>query len=344
MPSKEISFWINERWYNALSRHLKDETLEEHLEDVIDQMCNQLPEHEYERISREIWQEDQANKQAAEAARRFAVLHVTENQNSTYFVAEENLEMLQVSVRLRNYIRKHPEKSPTQFTGMFSRGEKISLEQYNAYVLERLENTGRVTGAFDIDLDKGRFDALHIMDGWQCFRIQDVSTAAYFAMKKSGAHQEERWKVFLDRLDGKQLTAAPEVELIHGSRQLQSGDIYFSEDIIQNANLLEFYMDVVFDAEEIFGSSICAGGEDDFLNIYANYNLETGHVCDTLAVVLSRDNGSEQCFKYQLSDEEKALLLPRMDAYCQHKWNQSLEECRSDYLKEQETITPTLQM
>ena len=27
MPSKEISFWINERWYDALSKHLKNETL-----------------------------------------------------------------------------------------------------------------------------------------------------------------------------------------------------------------------------------------------------------------------------------------------------------------------------
>lgn len=344
MPSKEISFWINEQWYNALSKHLKDETLEEHLEDFIDQMCNQLPEHEYERISREIWQEDQANKQAAEAARRFAVLHVTENQASTYFIAEENLEMLQTACRLRSYIRKQPENSPTQFTGMFSRGEKISREQFYTYVSERMDNTGRVTGAFDIDLDKGRFDALHIMDGWQCFRIQDISTAAYFAMKKNGAPQVERWKVFLDRLDGKQLTAAPEVELIHGSRQLQTEDIYFSEDIIQNANLLEFYMDVIFDAEEVFGSRICAGGEDDYLNIYANYNLETGLVCDTLDIVLSCDTGSEQCFKYQLSDEEKSLLLPKMEAYCQHKWNQSLEECCADYLKEQKTSAPMMQM
>ena len=80
------------------------------------------------------------------------------------------------------------------------------VEQYDAYVQERLENTGRVVGAYDIDLDKGRFHALHIMDGWKCFRIQDVSSAAYFAMKKNGVHQEERWKVFLDRLDGKQIT------------------------------------------------------------------------------------------------------------------------------------------
>ena len=40
MNSREMTIWIDERWYDALSRHLKDETLEEHLEDVIDEMCN----------------------------------------------------------------------------------------------------------------------------------------------------------------------------------------------------------------------------------------------------------------------------------------------------------------
>ena len=31
MSSREMTIWIDERWYDALSRHLKDETLEEHL-------------------------------------------------------------------------------------------------------------------------------------------------------------------------------------------------------------------------------------------------------------------------------------------------------------------------
>ena len=100
MIGKEVIIWLDQRWYDALNKHLKDETLEEHLEEVIDQLCNQLPRREYERISQEIWQEDQANKQAQEAARRFAVFHVTEGHSSTYFVAEENLEMLQVAARL----------------------------------------------------------------------------------------------------------------------------------------------------------------------------------------------------------------------------------------------------
>ena len=91
MSSREMTIWIDERWYDALSRHLKDETLEEHLEDVIDEMCNQLPEHEYERISAEIWQEKQREKQEREAVRRIAVFHVTEDNSSAYYLTEEHV-------------------------------------------------------------------------------------------------------------------------------------------------------------------------------------------------------------------------------------------------------------
>ena len=334
MSSREISLWIDERWYSALSKHLKGETLEEHLEEVIDQLCNQLPEHEYERISHAIWQEQQENRQAAEAARRFAVFHVTENGSSSYFLAEENLEMLQVACRLRSYLRKSPENSPARFAGMFSRGEQLSREQFNAYVSERLENTGRVTGAFDIDLDNGRFDALHIMDGWQCFRMQDISTAAYFAMKKNYISTDERWKVFLDRLDGKRLTQDAEPGFLSGSRTLCAEDISFNEDIVQNEHLLEFYMDVTFDADKVFGTRVCTTENEDWLNVYANYDMEARRVCDTLEVYLVRGNGGEQDYKYRLTDEEKELLLPKMEAYCLQHWGQSLEECCAEYQNE----------
>ena len=206
MTQKEIVLWLDQRWYDALSRHLGDETLEDHLEEVIDRLCNDLPESEYKRISEAIWQEKQDARQAAEAARRFAVFHVTEGDDSLYFIAEEDIDMLHVATRLRSYIRKQGKNIPERFTGMFTRGERIEQEQFKTFTAERMENTGRVTGAFDIDLDEGTFDALHIMDGWQRFQIKDVSTAAYFANKKTGASWDDRWRVFLDRLDGKQIT------------------------------------------------------------------------------------------------------------------------------------------
>lgn len=49
---REISLWLDERWYAAINRQLKDETLEEHLESVIDELCNRLPERVYDLAQR----------------------------------------------------------------------------------------------------------------------------------------------------------------------------------------------------------------------------------------------------------------------------------------------------
>lgn len=47
----DITLWIDRRWKDAIEKHLKGETLQEHLENVLDELCNQLPEQEYERTS-----------------------------------------------------------------------------------------------------------------------------------------------------------------------------------------------------------------------------------------------------------------------------------------------------
>lgn len=44
---EEIIVWLDRRWKEAIEHHLKDETLQEHLENVLDELCNQLPEREY---------------------------------------------------------------------------------------------------------------------------------------------------------------------------------------------------------------------------------------------------------------------------------------------------------
>lgn len=155
--------------------------------------------------SREITQNAQDN------ARQFAVFHVAENGKDTCFLIEEDLEFLQVADYLRQYIHRPPEIAATRFAEMFANAERISREQFDAYVRERMENTGRVVGAFDIDFDQGHLDALNIMDGWQCFKISDVSTAANLAMNEPSVSQDEQWRVFLNHLEGKQLTYQSEM-------------------------------------------------------------------------------------------------------------------------------------
>ena len=252
--------------------------------------------------------------------------------------------MLQAACRLRSYIRKPPDETPHRFVETLLRTQRISQEEFNSYVSERLDNTGRVVGAYDIDLDSGDMEAVNIMDGWKRFRIRDVSTAVYFAMKKGNAAADERWRIFLDRLEERSLIQEPEPEYLTGSRRLCAEDISFAEDIIQNDNLLEFYMEVSFNADEVFGTDVCTSENDDWLNIYANYDLDARRVCDTLEVYLQRGNGDEEAFKYRLSAEEQALLLPKMNTYCQEHWGQSLEECNADYLAEQSQELPEMQM
>ena len=57
MADRQIEVWINERWYDALSDHLKeqDTTVEEKLEEYVDALIDQLPEQVSEKVSREIW-------------------------------------------------------------------------------------------------------------------------------------------------------------------------------------------------------------------------------------------------------------------------------------------------
>ena len=66
---EEIVLWLDHRWKKAIERHLKNETLQEHLENVLDELCNQLPAHEYERISNVIQSEAAAQRAEEEAAR-----------------------------------------------------------------------------------------------------------------------------------------------------------------------------------------------------------------------------------------------------------------------------------
>ena len=48
---EKIVLWIDRRWLTAIEKRLNGQMLQEHMEDVLDELCNQLPEREYARIS-----------------------------------------------------------------------------------------------------------------------------------------------------------------------------------------------------------------------------------------------------------------------------------------------------
>lgn len=143
----------------------------------------------------------------------------------------------------------------------------------------RLENTGKVSGIFEIDLDKGLLSCLHISDGWQTFHIKDVSTAAYQAYRKSDLSQDERWRRFFEYLDDKQvsrLEVAPDG--LQGSRRLRSDDLQFDGEISEVNGALNFYLSCWFDVDEVFGTHVVTDENSDWLNVYG--------CCPVLAVLI----------------------------------------------------------
>ena len=331
---EEIVLWLDRRWKNAIEKHLKGETLQEHLETVLDELCNQLPQREYERISRAIQSEAAAQRAEEEAARTYAAYHVTECGQEWYFKTSPGEELLTIGKKLRSYITSEKVTMPDLFIKMFAGGRPITAEEYNALTAVRMENTGKVRGVFDVNFDKREFSVVHIIDGWQTWAMRDVSVAVYHATRSQFASGDDKWRKLLDHLNGKEITSAG---------HLSAQNFSFGEEIIESDGKLNFYLQADFDVDAAFGTFVCTDQNDDWLNIYANYDVERDRLCDTLELNLCKGDGPEECWSYPLNAAEQEVLLRKMEAFCQQQTGMSLHDFARQ-LRESGSQTPEMQM
>ena len=330
----DITLWIDRRWKDAIEKHLKDETLQEHLEDVLDELCNQLPAHEYERISRAIQSEAAAQRAEEEAARTYAAYHVVENGQEWYFKTTPGEELLDAAKKLRGYVTAEKGTAPDLFIKLFADGRPITAEEYNALTALRMENTGKLRGVFDVNFDKREFSAVHIMDGWQTWAMRDVSAAVYHATRSQFASSDDKWRKLLDHLSGKEITSAG---------HLSARNFSFGDEIIETDGKLNFYVRTEFDVDAAFGTFVLTDKNDDWLNIYANYDIAEDRPCDTLELNLCKADGSEENWSYPLNAAEREVLARKMEAFCQEQTGMSLREY-AQQLHEEQAQTAELQL
>ena len=328
---EEIVLWLDRRWKNAIEKHLKGETLQEHLEPVLDELCNRLPEREYERISREIYAEDAANREAEESARTYAAYHVVENGQEWYYKTTPGEELLGTARMLRKYL-KDTERSTGKFISLYSQAQPITPEGYRHLMHLRMENTGKVTGVFDLNFDKREFSAVHTIEGWKTWAMQDVSTAAYRAAQKQLVSGDVMLQKLLECLNGKEITSAG---------HLSARNFSFGEEIIESDGKLNFYLQADFDVDAAFGTFVCTDQNDDWLNIYANYDIEKDRLCDTLELNLCKGDGTEENWSYHLNAAEQEVLRRKMEAYCQQQNGMSLHEYAQQLREEQGQTSQT---
>ena len=324
---EKIVLWIDRRWKDAIEKHLRDETLEEHLEDVLDELCNQLPEREYKRISAEIYAEDAARRTEEEAARTYAAYHVTERGQEWYFKTSPGEELLVACKKLRGYVTAEKGTAPDKFIGMFFGGQPITAKEFDALTALRMENTGKVRGVFDVNFDKREFSAVHVMDGWRTWAMRDVSAAVYHATRSQFASSDDKWRKLLDHLSGKEITSAG---------HLSARNFSFGDEIIESDGKLNFYVQTEFDVDAAFGTFVLTDKNDDWLNIYANYDIAEDRPCDTLALTLCKGDGSEESWSYQLNAAEQDVLLRKMEEYCQQQTGMSLHDYAQQFREEAE--------
>ena len=332
---EEIVLWLDRRWKKAIERHLKDETLQEHLENVLDELCNRLPAHEYERISRAIQAEAAAQRAEEEAARTYAAYHVVENGQEWYFKTTPGEELLDACKKLRGYVTAEKGTAPDKFIGMFFGGQPITAKEFDALTAVRMENTGKVRGVFDVNFDKREFSAVHIMDGWRTWAMRDVSPSVYHATRSRFASADEQLSKLLELLDGMEITSAG---------HLSARNFSFSDEIMMEEDgMLNFYVDADFDVDAAFGTFVLTDKNDDWLNIYANYDIAEDRPCDTLELTLCKGDGSEENWSYPLNAAEQDVLLRKMEEYCQQQTGMSLREY-TQQLHEEQAQSAEMQM
>ena len=332
---EKIVLWIDRRWLTAIEKRLNGQTLQEHMEDVLDEICNQLPEREYKRISAEIYAEDAARRTEEEAARTYAAYHVVENGQEWYFKTSPGEELLDAAKKLRGYVTAENGTAPDLFIKLFADGHPITAQEYNALTALRMENTGKARGVFDLNFDKREFSAVRIMDGWRTWAMRDVSAAVYHATRSQFASSDDQWRKLLDHLSGKEITSAG---------HLSARNFSFGDEIIESDGKLNFYVQTEFDVDAAFGTFVLTDKNDDWLNVYANYDIAEDRPCDTLELTLCKGDGSEESWSYPLNAAEQDVLLRKMEEYCQQQTGMSLHDYAQQFREEPEQQGPVMKL
>ena len=349
MDSREISFWVEARRYEALKRALdalgSDVTSE--LRNHLDKRYEELVQvEEREQISEAIAEEDRAAQIQYEANRRFSVARVTEGGQSRIYLCERGEDMFSTALRVRRYMRNE-----NQGRDIYEGETLLTAPEMERYMAEAIVGSQRVVGIYDIDLDAGQIFALDDKADWRTYRIKEVSTAVYFATKK----ESDSWVAQRNRFDERMKDVQPldirRPIFIRGDQPLPLESVAFEQEVCEVDHLLNFYIPVYFDADAVFGTHISADENDDRIDVYASYDLKRGCVSSALDINLVCGDGVVLYCQYQLAPEECADLRNKMDEYSRQTLGQSLDEYRAQYLGQEQTSAsqeplfgPTLQM
>ena len=155
--------------------------------------------------------------------------------------------------------------------------------------------------------------------------MKDVSTATYHAFRSGYISYQRRLDRFQSCLSGKDISSAG---------HLSAKEVSLEDGIVEMEDQLNFCLETGDDVRTVLGDLVRLEGPDDWFNLYANYDYAESQVCDTLNVELHHADGRQEELSYPLNAVEKAVLLRKMDSYCQQETGQTLKEYAAQVLAE----------
>lgn len=325
--SVEIVLWLHEYEFRALKKQLASNgtDVEKRMQEMLADLYSECVPSEERQAIQELINAEHAEAVADQMANTtWAAYHVTGRGEDLYFKTSSADTLLIAAKRLRTYLTAGDNPLPISFASVFKDRSEITQAEYDQLLDQRLQNTGKVSGVFEMDFDKDTFSAANAMDGWHTYRIHDVSVAAYHAFRKQNISMDQRWDRLLDKLEGKELTPDSEAIVLSGSRRLRMEEVTFQDDMSECGNQLNFYVPITFDPDAVFGTNVVTDANDDYLNVYADFDLDVGEVCDALTVIQACGDGSEETYRYPLTEEERLSLRSKMNVA--HDTDATLDE------------------
>lgn len=342
--SYSAEVWLDSRRWDALEAMLEAQgtSIEKHLQDYLVGLYQEMvPAEQVTEIESAIQKEFLKAQREREARKVFSAFRLWENGKDRCLATESPKEFLDVAKLLRKHLQEKA-GGADDFARKISGGYDISLSRFEELALARVDNSGRVAGVFELDFDRQMFSAAHVMDGWKSYRFQDVSAAAYQAFRKEHSSREERWRKFVSRLEGKELADRDLGAPLKALRDLQPGDLLFTEPAKRMGRLLDFQVDCASDAVqmEVFGPEVNCAKTGSWLDIYVSYDAARQEICDHMDLTLYRKNGAwEKSFTYDLTPEERRLLRTEMEEHCQKQYGKTLNDLYAERYR-QEAGTP----
>lgn len=210
MADIDITIFYNQERLDAMRRVLAAQGMD--LETAIYGQMDALyesvvPAQERAVLDEKIERENAQRQAEYEASRRFAVVHLHDEQEDYHLISEMHTSFYQSARIFREATRDSRDHSAWlgRMKAGFRSHDAIAPEVFAQYC-EDMPNDNRITALIEYDLENGMVSACESSDNhWLTYKLKDVSTAAFHAERKLSIPNDTRREIFETKLMGKEI-------------------------------------------------------------------------------------------------------------------------------------------